>query len=64
MLTVNADSHSLMNQFHKPTDEKRSVVILHDDQYTAWLNAAPEQSMAFMVPYAAELLVAQTAAPR
>lgn len=64
MLTVNADSHSLMNQFHKPTDEKRSVVILHDDQYTPWLNAAPEQSMAFMVPYAAELLVAQTAAPR
>ena len=53
-----------MNQFHKPTDEKRSVVILHDDQYTAWLNAVPEQSMAFMVPYAAELLVAQTAAPR
>ena len=28
MLTINADEHPLMNQFHKPTDEKRMVVIL------------------------------------
>lgn len=33
MLTINADSHPLMNQFHKPADEKRMVVILPEDQY-------------------------------
>lgn len=28
MLTINAADHALMNQFHKPADEKRMVVIL------------------------------------
>lgn len=64
MLTINADSHSVMNQFHKPTDEKRMVVILPDEQYQAWLDAPAEQSMGFMVPYDAENLVAQTAGVR
>jgi putative SOS response-associated peptidase YedK len=29
-----------MNQFHKPADEKRMVVILPEESYGAWLNAA------------------------
>lgn len=33
MLTINADGHPLMQRFHKPGDEKRSVVILPDE---AW----------------------------
>ncbi len=33
MLTINADEHPLMKQFHKPTDEKRMVVILPEDRY-------------------------------
>ena len=33
MLTINADDHPLMNQFHKPQDEKRMVVILPEDRY-------------------------------
>ena len=28
MLTINADTHPLMRLMHKPTDEKRMVVIL------------------------------------
>ncbi len=28
MLTINADDHSFMNQFHKAGEEKRMVVIL------------------------------------
>ena len=28
MLTINADKHLLMMNFHKPTDEKRMVVVL------------------------------------
>ena len=30
MLTVNANDHPVMRQFHKPEDEKRSVVVLND----------------------------------
>ena len=48
MLTVNADIHPLMRLFHKPTDEKRMVVILPEDRYQDWLTARPEQSMALI----------------
>jgi putative SOS response-associated peptidase YedK len=50
MLTINADGHALMNQFHKPTDEKRMVVVLPPERYQDWLNASAEQSMGFMAP--------------
>lgn len=37
MLTVNAAEHPLMKRFHKPGDEKRSVVILPPAEYEGWL---------------------------
>ncbi|WP_027818313.1 SOS response-associated peptidase [Paraburkholderia bannensis] len=37
MLTVDADAHALMNRFHKPGDEKRSVVIVPPVEYENWL---------------------------
>lgn len=37
MLTINADGHPLMQRFHKPEDEKRSVVILPPEDWDAWL---------------------------
>ena len=63
MLTINADEHALMRNFHKPEDEKRMVVILREEDYDAWLKAPAEQSMDFMRQYPAELLQAE-AAPR
>ena len=39
MLTINADGHELMCQFHKPVDEKRMGVILPPDSYDHWLKA-------------------------
>ena len=62
MLTINADHHALMKQFHKPTDEKRMVVILPPERYRDWLTAPPEHSAAFMQPFQAELL--QAVAPQ
>lgn len=56
MLTINADKHELMRNFHKPTDEKRMVVILPVDSYGAWLDAKPADSMDFMRPYSGQLL--------
>lgn len=58
MLTINAAHHSLMRQFHKPTDEKRMVVILEEGQYDAWLQAGVAQSQGFLRLYPSELLVA------
>ncbi|WP_408734105.1 SOS response-associated peptidase [Paraburkholderia bannensis] len=37
MLTVNAAEHPLMKRFHKPGDEKRSVVIVPPAEYEGWL---------------------------
>ena len=58
MLTVNADGHGLMQNFHKPTDEKRMVVILPRAQYDDWLDAPMEQSAEFLARYPAGHLVA------
>lgn len=42
MLTINADEHPVMKRFHKPEDEKRTVVPLKPTLFKEWLNATPE----------------------
>ncbi|MCB4362092.1 SOS response-associated peptidase [Quatrionicoccus australiensis] len=59
MLTINADQHPFMRLFHKPDDEKRSVVILHERDYDAWLQAPISASRDFLRLYPAENLVAE-----
>lgn len=39
MLTVNANGHEVMKHFHKQEDEKRSIVVLNNSEYSSWLNA-------------------------
>lgn len=56
MLTVHADTHPFMRNFHKPGDEKRMIVILQDEDYDAWLTAPAEESRYFMRQYPADLL--------
>jgi putative SOS response-associated peptidase YedK len=58
MLTINADQHPFMRQFHKPDDEKRSVVILHEHDYDNWLQASAAESRDFLTLYPADKLVA------
>ena len=58
MLTINADDHALMRDYHKPNDEKRMVVILPQAAYEDWLTAPAEQGMRFMEAYPAERLTA------
>lgn len=62
MLTINADEHPLMRQFHKPTDEKRMAVILPEDQYGDWLRAKPWVAVDFLTMFPAEMLVAESGA--
>lgn len=59
MLTVNADDHPLMNQYHRPDDEKRMVVILPNGSIRDWLKASASESMAFMRQYPADRLTAE-----
>jgi len=44
MLTINADQHPVMNRFHAPGDEKRTVVMLEPDHAMQWLDA-PESAL-------------------
>jgi len=58
-LTLNADEHSVMKHFHKPGDEKRSLVILPRDEWDAWLNAGePEIARSMLNLYPAKLMKA------
>lgn len=61
MLTINANDHQLMNQFHDPADEKRMVVMLRPDQYDDWLNCPAGEAEDFLQQYPAELLTAHPA---
>lgn len=52
MLTINADGHPLMQRFHKPHDEKRSVVVLADDAWGEWMMASAEKDVrSFLKPF-------------
>lgn len=48
LLTVNADGHPVMGQLHKPTDEKRSIVVLDDGQAMHWLKAQQSRAGALL----------------
>jgi putative SOS response-associated peptidase YedK len=56
-LTINADGHPLMSRFHRPNEEKRSLVIIHKEDYDFWLQCdSPEEARSFLMPYPAALM--------
>ena len=59
MLTINANSHPVMQRMHRPEDEKRTVVPLRPELFSAWLNATPEEAQALLqVDSIPELVIA------
>jgi len=59
MLTINADEHPLMKRFHKPGDEKRSVVVLDPDDYEPWLHARTDvEARSLLQPFDPDMMVA------
>lgn len=57
MLTMNADHHAVFRRMHAPKDEKRGVVMLHQDQWDDWLECRdPERARTFLKLYPAELM--------
>jgi len=58
-ITINANEHPLMKRFHKPGEEKRSLVIVPRESYDDWLTCRdPEFARSMLVPYPAELMKA------
>lgn len=61
-LTINADNDPMMRRFHKPNEEKRSLVILPEDVYDDWLDCRnPIKAKSFLKHYPAELLTTYVA---
>ena len=56
MLTVNADGHPVMQRFHRPTDEKRMVVILDPADHDRWLSCSLADAPAFFRRWDGELI--------
>lgn len=63
MLTINATGHEVMKHFHRPEDEKRSVVVLNEKQYLPWLQASHDEARAMLTLAPSGFLVSE-AAPR
>ena len=58
LLTVNANSHALMNRYGQNGNEKRMPAILNEGAYGAWLTAPLEKAREFMRAYPTNLLLA------
>lgn len=64
MVTINATGHPLMQRFHAPEDEKRSVVVVPPGRYRSWLAASTEdEARDHLRPFDADQFTA-FAAPR
>lgn len=61
MLTINADTHPVMCNYHRPEDEKRMIVMLLEDDFDAWLDVPADRSMEFMRQCPAEALAGEIA---
>lgn len=48
MLTVNATDDPIMKHFHRPEDEKRSVVVLTEEEYLPWLQTTSDYAPNFL----------------
>jgi putative SOS response-associated peptidase YedK len=56
-LTVSADAHPFMSRFHQPNSEKRSLVIVPQAEYGAWLSCRDQDvARSFMTLYPPELM--------
>lgn len=58
-ITVDATYHPLMSRFHKPGDEKRSLVILPRESYDDWLTCRnPEMARSMLTLFPADQMKA------
>ena len=58
LLTINADGHPVMGRFHRPGDEKRSLVPVAREDWAAWLDDDPESAARLLLPMRPERFTA------
>ena len=46
----NADQYPFISQFHKPEDEKRSIVVIEPEHRQDWLNMHHEDAFELLKP--------------
>lgn len=56
MLTINADKHPFMKQFHAPADKKRSVIVIPEEFRNDWLNTNFEEAHKFFFEMSDEFI--------
>jgi len=56
LLTVNCDQNPVLNRFHAPGHEKRSLVHIEPDDYDAWLAAPPDLARVMLEAPSPEVL--------
>ena len=61
MLTLNADRHDLMRRFHRPGEEKRSLVVIDPAHADAWLDATPDSAGDLLRAFDAQAFTAEAA---
>jgi putative SOS response-associated peptidase YedK len=61
LLTRNADEHSLMRRFHRPEDEKRSVILLAPQELQSWFDCSPTEAPGWMRPLQTDWVAAEAA---
>lgn len=59
MLTINANVHPVMQHFHRVEDEKRSIVVLNDKDYSQWLTANHSQARDLLTLAPTEFLTSE-----
>lgn len=50
-----------MKHFHKPEDEKRSVVVLNNNEYQLWLQASHEEAKSMLKLAPSGFLISEAA---
>ena len=50
MLTINGDGHEVMGRFHRPGDERRSLVVVDQRDWSKWLRATTAEATAMLLP--------------
>ena len=63
MLTINADGHPVMGRFHRPTDERRSLVVIPPSDWANWLGTTPDAAHQFLQAMPPAEFTAQSAQP-
>ena len=61
MLTINANGHAVMSLFHKPGDEKSSLVVIPEELRDEWLESTPRRAKEFLQPMPSEQFTSEPA---